>query len=188
MRFIPIAALALTASMLSSPALAAAPSWNVNKANSHLGFGVSVSNQGVHGEFRRWDAQISFDPKALGQSRVAATIDMGSAVTGDATRDQSLPTPDWFNTAAFPRASFVATSFKDLGGGHYQAFGDLTIRGIKHPVVLPFTLKIQGNNAQMQGSLTINRGSFGVGQGQWKSSEMVGANVQINVSINATRR
>ncbi|MDE1918258.1 MAG: YceI family protein [Sphingomonadales bacterium] len=188
MRFTPIAALALGTSLLSAPAMAAAPAWNVNKANSHLGFGVSVSNQGVHGEFRRWDAQINFDPKALGQSRVAAIIDMGSAVTGDATRDQSLPTADWFNTATFPRASFVASNFKDLGGGRYQALGELTIRGVKHPVALPFTLKIQGKNAQMQGSLTIGRSSFGVGQGQWRSSEMVGANVQITVTINATRR
>jgi polyisoprenoid-binding protein YceI len=74
----------------------------VNKGASHVGFGATVSNQGIRGEFRRWDAQIAFDPKALNQSRVAATIEMGSAVTGDATRDQSLPTPDWFNVAAFP--------------------------------------------------------------------------------------
>jgi polyisoprenoid-binding protein YceI len=187
MRFIPLAALALSATVISAPAHAGAPTWNVNKGSSHLGFGVAVNNQGVKGEFRRWDAQIAFDPKALGQSRVAATIEMGSAVTGEATRDQSLPTADWFNVAAFPRATFVATNFKDLGGGRYQAMGDLTIRGVRRPVVLPFTLKINGNSAQMQGSLTINRGMFGVGQGQWKGTEMVAANVQINVSLNATR-
>jgi polyisoprenoid-binding protein YceI len=185
MRLLPIAALAL---LFSGPAFAAAPAWTVNKGASHLGFGATVSNQGVRGEFRRWDAQIAFDPKALNQSRVAATIEMGSAVSGDATRDQSLPTPDWFNVAAFPRATFVATNFKDLGGGRYQAFGDLTIRGVHRPVVLPFTLKINGNTAQMQGSLTINRGSFGVGQGQWQGSEMVAANVQVNLSINAVRQ
>lgn len=115
MRFIPLAALALSATVISAPAHAGAPTWNVNKGNSHLGFGVAVNNQGVKGEFRRWDAQIAFDPKALNQSRVAATIEMGSAVTGEATRDQSLPTADWFNVAAFPRATFVATNFKDLG-------------------------------------------------------------------------
>lgn len=185
MRSMLFAAMALSA--ISAPAYAGAPVWNVNKASSHLGFGVAVNNQGVRGEFRRWDAQIAFDPKALSQSRVAATIDMGSAVTGDATRDQSLPTGDWFNTAAFPRATFTASSFKDLGGGRYQAMGDLTIRGVRHPVVLPFTLKIAGKSAQMQGSLTINRGLFGVGQGQWKGTEMVAANVQVNVSINATQ-
>ncbi|WP_068092825.1 YceI family protein [Novosphingobium rosa] len=179
------AALALGAT-ISAPAYAGAPVWSVNKAASHLGFGVAVNNQGVKGEFRRWDAQIAFDPKALNQSRVSATIEMGSAVTGEATRDQSLPTADWFNTAAFPRATFTATSFKDLGGGRYQAIGDLTIRGVRRPVVLPFTLKITGKSAQMQGSLTINRGLFGVGQGQWKGAEMVAANVQINVTINAT--
>lgn len=181
---IPAFALALA---IFAPAHAAAPNWVVNKGASHVGFGATVSNQGIRGEFRRWDAQIAFDPKALNQSRVAATIEMGSAVTGDATRDQSLPTPDWFNVAAFPRATFVATNFRDLGAGRYQAFGDLTIRGVHRPVVLPFTLKINGNNAQMQGSLTINRGSFGVGQGQWQGSEMVAANVQINVTINAVR-
>jgi polyisoprenoid-binding protein YceI len=187
MRPISIALLSLGLSLASVPAHAAAPNWSVNKASSHLGFGATVSNQGIKGEFRRWDAQITFDPKALDQSRVSATIDMGSAVTGDATRDQSLPTADWFDSAVFPRATFVASSFKDLGGGHYQAIGDLTLRGVHHPVVLPFTLRTVGKAAQMQGSLIINRGLFGVGQGQWKGSEMVGANVQINVIINATR-
>ena len=78
-------------------------------------------------------------PKALATSKVVVSIDTISAATGDADRDQALPTADWLAAQAFPKASFVSTGFKDLGGGRYQASGDLTLRGVKKPIVLPFT-------------------------------------------------
>lgn len=187
-----LASLALGASALlaiPAPAAAAAavPSWQVNAPASHLAFAATVMNQRVNGEFHRWNAQIQFDPQALAQSRVSVTIDMRSAFTGDATRDQSLPTPDWFNVASAPRATFTASHFVSLGNGHYQAQGELTIRGVRRPAVLPFTLNMAGNTAHMQGSLTLNRLDYGVGQGQFKDTGTVAANVQVNVSLTAVR-
>jgi polyisoprenoid-binding protein YceI len=173
----------------AAPALAAPTSanWQVNKPASHLAFVATVMNQRVNGQFHRWDAQIQFDPQALAQSRVTVTIDMASAATGDATRDQSLPTADWFNAAAMPRATFTASHFQSLGNDRYQAQGELTMRGVRRPAVLPFTLKINGNTAQMQGSLTLSRLDYGVGQGQWKGTDTVAANVQVNVVVTAVR-
>lgn len=81
----------------SVPALAASaptPTWTVNKAASRLGFAGAMNGQAFAGTFRRWDAAIRFDPKSLGTSTVTAVIDMGSAATGDQTRDEALPTAD----------------------------------------------------------------------------------------------
>jgi len=179
----PVAAIVLAV----SPALAAAPAWTVNKQASKLGFSSAMNGQAFNGTFRRWNARIQFDPKALNQSSVVAVIDMGSAVTGDQTRDEALPSADWFAIAVFPRATFQANQFKDLGGGRYQAFGTLAIRNVKRPAVLPFQLVIKGNQATMRGSLTIDRRTFGVGQGQFATPDTVAANVRIDVAITATR-
>ncbi|MBV8683737.1 MAG: YceI family protein [Caulobacteraceae bacterium] len=180
--------LALIAALLvAAPAFAAAPAWTVNKPASKLGFTGAMSGQSFNGAFRRWDARIQFDPKALNQSSVVAVIETGSAVTGDQTRDEALPTADWFSVAAFPRATFQANQFKDLGGGRYQAIGTLTIRNVKRPVILPFQLTINGNQATMHGSLTIDRRAFGVGQGQFSTGDTVATNVRIDVAIAATR-
>ena len=178
------AALLLTAT--AAPAFAAS-SWQVDPQGSRLAFHGSMSGEGFDGAFRRWTAQIVFDPKALAASKVAVSIDTASAATGDADRDQALPGGDWFASQAFPKASFVSRGFKDLGGGRYQALGDLTIRGTKRPIVLPFTLNITGDVAHMNGAVALNRTDFGVGQGRWKTGDVVAPAVTVNVSIVAHR-
>lgn len=189
MRYTPIAiAVAIASSVPTLAAPTPAPAWTVHKAVSRLGFAGSMNGQGFAGTFRRWDAAIRFDPKSLGTSSVTAVIDMGSAVTGDQTRDEALPTPDWFSAALFPRATFAASQFKDLGGGRYQAVGTLAIRNIKRPVVLPFVLKVAGKVATMQGTLSIDRRIFGVGQGQFSTGDTVATAVQINVNITANTK
>ena len=172
---------------LPTAALAAPVSgWSVD-GGSRLGFTGKMSGEAFNGVFRRWSAQIAFDPKNLAASKVAVTIDVASAATGDADRDQALPTDDWFATGRFPRATFVTRGFKDLGGGHYQAIGDLTIRGVSHPVVLPFTLVIAGDTARMNGQLALNRAAFGVGQGKWATGDTVDTQVAVTIALTAHR-
>jgi polyisoprenoid-binding protein YceI len=188
MRSFAIAAAAAAAALIVTPALAApAPAWTVDKAASKLGFTGSMNGQAFNGGFGRWDAQIAFDPNNLAASHVTATIDIASARTGDQTRDEALPTPDWFSAKAFPRATFTSRKITAVGPGRYVAEGDLTIRNATRPVALPFTLAITGDTARMNGAVPIDRSAFGVGQGQWKTGEAVALKVQVNVAITARR-
>lgn len=174
--------------VIAAPALAApAPQWTVDKAHSQVTFQASMNGQPINGSFRRFNARIAFDPANLAGSSVAAAIDTGSAATGDQTRDEALPTPDWFNVRAFPRATFTAKQFKSLGNGRFQAIGTLTIRNSSRPVVMPFQLSVNGNVAQMRGTISIDRRMFGVGQGQFSTADAVAANVKVNVTIRATK-
>jgi polyisoprenoid-binding protein YceI len=179
---------ALALALVSSSVTASpAATWNVDPASSKLGFKGVMNGDAFTGVFHRWTAQIAFDPKNLAGSHVAVNIDMTSAATGDADRDQALPTADWFSAKTQPRASFTAAAFKDLGGGKYQAAGDLTIRGVKRPIVLPFTLAISGDTAKMNGAVDINRTAFGIGQGQWKTGDVVATQVTVTVALTARR-
>jgi polyisoprenoid-binding protein YceI len=166
---------------------ASAPVWTVDKAHSSIGFKGTLEGDAFQGSFRRWDAKIAFDPKALAASRVSVSVDTASAFTGNGDRDETMPTDDWFAVKRFPTASFVVTRFVDQGSGRYQAIGDLTIKGVRRQVVLPFTLAIAGRTARMQGSLVLDRTQFGVGSGKWKSAEEVGTQVTVNVTLTATR-
>jgi polyisoprenoid-binding protein YceI len=166
---------------------AAAPAWRADMAASRLGFTGAMNGQAFKGAFGRWDVQIAFDPKNLPASRVVAAIDMTSARTGDQTRDEALPTADWFSAKAFPRASFVSRTIRPAGPGRYVAQGDLTLRGVTRPVSLPFTLALTGDTARMSGAVTLDRSAFGVGQGQWKTSEPVSLKVQVEVVVVARR-
>jgi|WetSurMetagenome_2_1015567.scaffolds.fasta_scaffold84936_2 polyisoprenoid-binding protein YceI len=172
---------------LAAQAWAGPSLWTVDKAASKLGFRSTFAGQPVEGVFKRWDAQISFDPKALGASKAVVSVDMTSAATGDSGRDQALPTRDWFDAVRFPRATFTTAGFKELGGGRYQAQGVLSLRGVSRPVTLPFTLAVTGEVAKMTGVLSVNRSLFGVGQGQFKSAETVPFDVTVNVALTARR-
>ncbi len=165
----------------------AAPVWTVDKAASRLTFRGVVSGQTFDGVFKSWDAQIAFDPKDLGASHAVVTIGIPSVVTGDPTRDQMLPTPDWFSAAKFPKASFVTTAITQTGPDHYQAVGDLKIRDSVRRVSMPFTLTILKDVANMDGTLVIDRRQFGVGQGQFASPDTVAANVTVVVRLAAKK-
>jgi polyisoprenoid-binding protein YceI len=180
------AILAVTLALLSPAlAIAAPPVWTVDKAASTLGFAGTVTGQGFTGVFHRWDAVIHFDPKDLARSDVAATIDMTSAATGDRDRDALWPDEDWLWTSHFPHASFVAHSFRETGPGRYEAAGVLTLRGVAKPLTLPFTLAITGSSAKMSARVPLNRLAFGVGQGEWKATDTVAAEVTVMVDLTA---
>jgi polyisoprenoid-binding protein YceI len=191
------ATLALGGAALAAPAKPAAraaaakpvtpPVWTVDKANSRIRFKSAFSGAAFEGQFSRWDAQISFDPKNLAASKAVVNVDVASAQTGDKDRDETLPTGDWFNAPKFPRATFTTTSIKSLGGDRYQAQGNLSLKGVTKPVTLPFTLKITGNTAKMDGQTVINRSQFGVGQGQFGGAETVPFDVTVTVSLTAKK-
>ena len=162
---------------------AQAATWTVDQAHSRIGFRATQEDAKFEGYFRSWSAAISFDPKHLATSHVNVNVALASAFTGDKDRDSYLPTDDWFGVKRFPTATFAATKFTDLGGGRYQAVGDLTIKGVKRQVTLPFTLAITGDTAKMSGELALDRTWFNVGAGKWKDPAEVGTRVTVVVTV-----
>jgi polyisoprenoid-binding protein YceI len=167
-----------------TPALAA--DWTVDMAKSNLGFSGVQTGTPFRGSFGKWTAEIAFDPAHPESGHAKVTIDLASAKTGDTQRDGALPEAEWFDIKVFPQATFEATGFVAKGGDAYEAPGKLTIRGIAKDEVLPFTLKITGDNAAAKGHLTLVRNAFGVGQGPWATDEWVAFEVGVDVDLVAT--
>lgn len=167
---------------------AAAPSaWKIN-AGSTLGFATAWGGSAIEGRFDRWSADILFSPEALDKSKVSVSIDLASAVSGDSQRDESMQGADWFDVASHAKATFTATRFEKTGENRYVALGTLTLRGVSKPQRLPFTLKIEGDKARVSGVTTLDRTAFGVGQGEWKSTDQIPAEVKVSVNLTATQR
>jgi polyisoprenoid-binding protein YceI len=158
--------------------------WTV-ETGSRLAFTTSWGGEEIRGRFDRWTADIVFSGDALDRSKVRVSIDTGSASTGDPQRDGSLPTGDWFDTAAHPKAVFTATRFTKTGEGRFTAHGKLTLRGVSKPLDLPFRLKITGDRAEVSGVTSLDRTAFGVGQGEWASIDQIPAKVIVTVSLKA---
>ena len=161
--------------------------WTVQKGGV-LAFTIDWSGSAIEGRFTRWTADILFSPEALDRSKLTVSIDMASAATGDDQRDQSLPSGDFFDTAEHPKATFTATKFRKTGEGQYVADGTLDLRGVKKPLSLPFSLKIVGDTATARGVTSLDRTAFGVGQGEWASTDQIAGKVQVSFSLTAKRK
>lgn len=171
-----------------APAEAAAPvAWKV-LPGSTLSFATSWGGDAIEGRFDRWTADILFSPDALEGSKVTVSIDTTSVNTGDAQRDESLPSGDWFDAAAHPKAVFTATRFEKKGEGRFVAHGRLSLRGVTRPLDLPFRLKIAGDRAEVSGVTSLDRTAFGVGQGEWRSTDQIPGKVSVTIALKAQRK
>ncbi|PVM90928.1 YceI family protein [Caulobacter endophyticus] len=161
--------------------------WAVQKG-SHLDFNLAWADTPIQGRFSRWTADILFSPEALDRSKLTVSIDLASAGTGDGQRDESLQGPDFFNTSANPKATFTATKFRKTAEGRFVADGALDLRGVKKPLSLPFSLKIDGDTATARGVTTLDRTAFGVGQGEWASTDQIPAKIKVSFSLTAKKK
>ena len=81
----------------------------------------------VEGRFKKFDAQVAFDPAKPATSKVAFTVDTSSATLGVRETDAELPKAVWFNVPKFPQATFESTAIKAVGAGRYEVAGKLRL-------------------------------------------------------------
>lgn len=164
--------------------------WIIDLTNSSIDFTATQYGEVFEGSFKNFGGKIIFDPANLEDAYADIWIDIGSISTGSEDRDGQAKSAEWFDSATYPRAMFVADSFSETVPGQYVAHGALTIRGRPMAVEFPFTLDIRespkGQAALMDGEISLNRLDFGIGQGQWSSPDTIGNAVAINVRVLAT--
>lgn len=105
---------------------------------SHLGFSMYTAR------FKRFDAQLQFDPANLAASQLSATVDARSIETdfpdpAQVDFNAQLQGKDWLDTANHPDMTYVSKRVDATGGNGLRIHGDLTLRGITKPVVLEAT-------------------------------------------------
>jgi polyisoprenoid-binding protein YceI len=152
-------------------------------AQSTIAFTSKQMSVPVDGKFEKFDAQISFDPKQPAASKIAFTIDIGSAVIGDADTVKELRKPTWFDMAKFPTASFQSTAAKALGGGKYEVAGNLTIKGKSKPIAAIVQLAQKGNVTTVEGNFNMKRLDFSIGDGEWKDVSIVADEVVVKIKL-----
>ncbi|ATE62641.1 YceI family protein [Thauera sinica] len=169
------------------PPAALAVEYNqVQAGKSSIAFGYKQMGVAMDGRFRKFTSQLSFDPAQPANAKAAIEVDLASVDTGGAESDGEVAGKEWFNTKAFPTARFESGTVKALGGNRYEVAGKLTIKGKTRDVVVPATFTPQGNTGTFDGSFTIRRGDFTVGEGAWSAFDIVANDVQIKFRIAAS--
>lgn len=180
--------LTLVVALASFVALGAEPvTYKIDPVHSSVGFSLRHLVSKFSASFTQVEGAVTFDEAAPEKSSVEATVSIGSVNTANEKREGHLKSPDFFDAANFPTATFKSTSWKKTGENTFDVAGDLTIKGTTKPVVFQVTLL--GTGPGMQGATVsgweattkINRNDFGVSYGP----KVLGDEVTLNISIEA---
>ena len=165
---------------------ASGPAYTAVAAQSTLTYAFTQAGADNQGRFKSFS--VSFDPAA---GRLDVVIDMRSFDTGDQQRNETLAGKDFFDIAQYQQSRFTASRVEKTATG-YEAIGSLTLRGVTRNVTIPFTWRtatVRGRSAgYLTGQMTLKRLDFGVGQGQWQSTEWVGNDVTVRYSVELVPR
>jgi polyisoprenoid-binding protein YceI len=181
----PMLSAALAAAMLGAgPAqpAAAAAGFTADPASSRLEFTGVQAGADFKGSFHKFSAAIDFSPDALAGAHFDVLIDMASEDSGDKDRDDTMRGADVFDVAHFPTAHYVTKSFTKTAAG-YTATGSLTLHGVTRDVPIAFKFMPGASGATLAGTAELKRLDFGVGHGDWKSTEWVADAVKVAFSL-----
>ena len=176
----PAAVAAALAAMLAAPLAHAAD--YVQAPGSSLAFASRYDGEVFSGRFGDFSTRLSFDPARPEAGKLDVTIGLASADTGNADRDSTLKTADFFDVAKFAQARYSATGFRKLADGRYVADGTLELRGVRKPVTLTFSWS-DGAQPVLQGKATVKRLDFGVGGGDWADTKTLPDEVAISTKV-----
>lgn len=157
---------------------------------SHLGFSNYTAR------FKKSSAQLQFDPVSLAASRVEVTVDTNSLETDfpdPATVDfnAELRGEQWLNGAKFPQITFRSTSVEPTGPRTMRINGDLTIRGVTHPMTLDAKLNggYAGHPLDKHARIgfsahgTLKRSDYGISYGIPEPGTTFGVGDEVTVII-----
>ena len=170
---------------LAIPAFAAITKLDSTKSTVSIVF--KQMNVPVDAKFKKFTAAIDYNATKPETSKASVEIDLASFDLGDADYNKEVLKKEWFNTAQFPKANFVATGMKVSGAGKLDVNGTLTIKGKTANVSFPMSVKQEGTNQVFDGSLPIKRLTFNIGEGEWKDTSMVADEVTIKFHVVTTQ-
>jgi polyisoprenoid-binding protein YceI len=158
---------------------------SVDVAQSKLAFGYTQMGVGMEGAFKKFSAQLAFDPAKPESGHASIDVQIASIDAGSPDANSEVVGKQWFDAQRFPVAHFETTNIKSLGNGRYTATGKLTIKGRTQPVTAPVTFTAKGKQGLFEGALPINRADFAIGEGPWADFSVVANQIQIRFKLQA---
>lgn len=139
-----------------TPVATEAPAGTYAIEPHHASVVVKLSHLGLSNytaRFNSVDGALTIDPADPTSAQIFATVDPASLDTyfrGDyrgthpgspySSFEQAITRgAEWLNVGSFPQATFASTSITLTGENTADVVGDLTIRGVTHPITLHAT-------------------------------------------------
>jgi polyisoprenoid-binding protein YceI len=190
--FVP-ALLSVACGAFAGAAAAAPVSYEIDPQHTYPSFeadhmgGMSV----WRGKINSSAGKIVLDKQA-GTGTVDVTIDMKTIDFGINELNAHAQTPDLFDTAKYPTATYTGKLAKFQNGAPTEVDGTLTLHGVSKPVTLKINSFMCKDHPMKKkefcgadASATINRDDFGVDFGKQMGFKM-GVTLRIQIEATAT--
>jgi polyisoprenoid-binding protein YceI len=181
------------ATLFSTSALAS--DWTIDPQHSEADFRVRhMGISYVKGSLGAVSGTVHVDESNPTKSSVLASIDVTQIDTREPKRDGHLKSPDFFDVAKYPTATFKSTKVERAGSGKLKVTGDLTMHGVTRQVVLDVDgpsdpIKDPWGNAKVAatGTTQIDRTNYGLvwNKSLDKGGVLVGNDIDVTISIEA---
>ena len=153
----------------------------IDSAKSNLSFVYKQMGVPVDGSFKKFSVQLRFDPAKPQAGSASIDLDLASIDAGSADANDEVASKLWFNTRAFPKATFTSAEIKSLGGNRYEIRGKMSIKGKTLDASAPFTF----SNGVADGAFVLKRGDYAIGEGMWADYGTVANEIQIKFRFTA---
>ncbi len=182
----------LILTLLASAAVlsAQAETYTIDSVHSSAGFSLRHLVSKFSSSFTKVSGTVEYDAAQPEASKVEATVEIASIATANEKRDNHIKSPDFFDAAKFPTATFKSTSWKKTGDDTFDVTGDLTLKDVTKSVTFKTTLVGSGpgmGGATLTGweaTTTIKKSDFGLA-GPAMLSKVLGDDVTLNISVEA---
>ena len=135
----------------------------INPQNSKIEFVGSKVVGSEHGSFEKFDGAINYAGQPE-KSRVDIKIDMNSVKADEDGLTNHLKTPDFFDVAKYPQATFTSTDIKPGGekGATHTITGTLQLHGVTKAITFPATIAVSSDAVTVDSNFSINRKDFAI--------------------------
>jgi len=113
--------------------------YKVDVSNSSIGWSAKKVGGGHTGTVRITEGSLVYNGKSL--QKGVFLMDMSSITSDNARVTTHLKSPDFFSAEKSPTSKFEITKVTASGKERVNITGNLTIKGITHPLTFPATVK-----------------------------------------------
>ena len=161
----------------------------ISPENSKVEFVAAKVTRSHNGSFKQFSGTIDLLNSDPGQSVVSISIETSSVVTDEDDLTKHLKTPDFFDVAKYPKATFVSTKIEPVtaNGATHSVTGNFDLHGIKKSINFPATIQITPTNVSVTADFAINRQDFGLAY-PGKADDLIRDGVVIKLRINVPRK
>lgn len=138
--------------------------------------------------FQKFSGTIDLVDEKAEKSRVLVVMETASVNAKIGKLTEHLKSPDFFDVAKFPQATFTSTEIKAGGdkGASHTVTGTLDLRGVKKTVTFPATIKIEADAVTMNSEFAVNRKDFGMVY-PGKADDLIRDEVLLKLAVKAPR-